>query len=228
MITDEELERIREIVGQMRARYEGGQGRLPDTMCCLSLKYSEALLDEIDRLRRQQEKLPCPECDGEGGEVRRMGYLGETTEYCECEFCDDRMEMTALQIAERRLEVSRQYDGYMEAHIEELTSELDRLRTGTDVQRLADDLSDEELRDDLDRLTADEDKMTWTDELAAAAIRDELRRRKTVSTSHRESLRAERNRYREALEKIREGSTLHSPMNVARVALGALKPTNDH
>lgn len=55
-------------------------------------------LDTIDALEAKLELQPCPECEGKGGEVSGFGPGGADREYCECPFCDDRLELPALEI----------------------------------------------------------------------------------------------------------------------------------
>ena len=134
------------------------------------------LLDEVERLRR----------DYEGPYLAATDYIESiATEY---DKVNHLCEAVMYEIEERDHEITRLTDQAQRdaGKIELLTEEVDRLRTGTCVQRLVYDLNDEELASEKVRIDGLRgiytSKVEYAVDLAVAAIDDELQRRKLEAT----------------------------------------------
>lgn len=104
LIAVKDLKRITEkALGKLRAERARVAALAPHTVARERREAAMSALNEVDELKERLELRPCPECDGEGGGIQRMGIDGATEEYCECPFCDDRLELTEDEIEARKL-----------------------------------------------------------------------------------------------------------------------------
>lgn len=140
------------------------------------------LLDEVERLRTENNRLSIALDHGQ--EASDAAFDGLRTTNCN-------LAMLVLLLRERVERLGGTVEDIdfraggdaktliaMREERDRYHEELERLRTGTGVQRLVDDLSDDELREDLERI-AHEGAGEYVADLAVAAIHDELRRRAT-------------------------------------------------
>lgn len=109
------------------------QNELRDENLALSRKNRE-LSDDLERAREKLQRISlkqCPECHGNGGQMQRMGRDGACVEYCECWFCDDRLNLSEYEIKAKRSAESWE-DKLLEIRIlvEEVREPLEKVASG--------------------------------------------------------------------------------------------------
>ena len=186
-LTDEELAEIRgrskyATQGELQSKtnvytdkislYDEDGQEIAEGMDCFNARFFYHARTDIPRLLDEVERL-----------LNRVAQM-EDDALTESSEMAIQMDMAEMKDELTRLTDQAQRDA---GKIEVLAEEVDRLRTGTCVQRLVYDLNDEELRDDRDRIDGLRgiytSKVEYAIDLAVAAIDDELLRRKVEATN---------------------------------------------